>query len=190
MTTQPQAIVVGVGSEQGVGAALARRFAREGLGVIVSGRTLDRLEKVVAAIIESGGQATPFVADATVEKDVVALFDYAAKSADARLDLVVFNAGNNVRQDLRTMPADLFESTWRVGTFGGFLVGREAARRLSAAGARNRHFHRRYSKFTRETTLHGVRFGEGWIALISSVNGARVRSSRRSCRACRHRWRH
>lgn len=134
MTTQPQAIVVGVGSEQGLGAALARRFAREGLRVIVSGRTLDRLEKVVAAIIESGGQATPFVADATVEKDVLALFDYAAKSADARLDLVVFNAGNNVRQDLRTMPADLFESTWRVGTFGGFLVGREAARRLVPQG--------------------------------------------------------
>jgi len=36
------AVVVGVGSSAGLGAALARRFANEGLRVIVAGRTAAR----------------------------------------------------------------------------------------------------------------------------------------------------
>jgi NAD(P)-dependent dehydrogenase (short-subunit alcohol dehydrogenase family) len=130
---QRTAIVVGVGSEQGLGAALARRFAGEGHRVIVSGRTEAKIAQVVRAIVDRGGTAEAFTADATIESDVVALFDFAQASGDA-VDLVVFNAGNNVRHDFRTMPAELFEQTWRVAAFGGFLVGREAARRLVPSG--------------------------------------------------------
>ena len=128
-TLERAAIVVGVGSEQGLGAALARRFADEGRRVIVSGRTEAKIAQVVRAIVDRGGKAEAFTADATIESDVVALFDFAQASGRA-VDLVVFNAGNNVRHDFRTMPAELFEQTWRVAAFGGFLVGREAARRL------------------------------------------------------------
>jgi NAD(P)-dependent dehydrogenase (short-subunit alcohol dehydrogenase family) len=134
MTTLPgTAIVVGVGSEQGLGAAIARRFAAEGHRVIVSGRTKEKLAQVVGAIVDHGGKAEAFAADATIESDVAALFDFAEGSGHV-VDLVVFNAGNNVRHDFRTMPAELFEQTWRVATFGGFLVGREAARRLTPLG--------------------------------------------------------
>jgi NAD(P)-dependent dehydrogenase (short-subunit alcohol dehydrogenase family) len=129
-TLQRTAIVVGVGSQHGLGAALARRFAIEGHRVIVSGRTEEKIAEVVGAISDSGGKAEAFRADATVESEVVALFDFAQSSGHV-IDLVVFNAGNNVRHDFRTMPAELFEQTWRVATFGGFLVGREAARRLT-----------------------------------------------------------
>jgi NAD(P)-dependent dehydrogenase (short-subunit alcohol dehydrogenase family) len=129
-TLQPTAIVAGVGSQHGLGAALARRFAIEGHRVIVSGRTEEKIAEVASAIIDRGGNAEAFRADATVESDVVALFDFAQSSGHV-VDLVVFNAGNNVRHDFRTMPAELFEQTWRVATFGGFLVGREAARRLT-----------------------------------------------------------
>lgn len=132
-TLQGTAIVVGVGSQHGLGAALARRFAAEGHRVIVSGRTKEKIAKVVGAIADSGGKAETFAADATIESDVAALFDFAETSGHA-VDLVVFNAGNNVRHDFRTMPAELFEQTWRVATLGGFLVGREAARRLAPAG--------------------------------------------------------
>ncbi len=190
MTTLPQAIVVGVGSEHGLGAALARRFAREGLHVIVSGRTLDRLEKVVATIVESGGQASSFVADVTVEKDVIALFDHAGRSADATLDLVVFNAGNNVRQDFRTMPTELFEShlackyVWRIS-------GRaRSGTPVSAAEAREHHFHRRHRERGRQAAFHRFRCGKGRLALVITVNGMRVRSAWYPCCACRYRRRH
>jgi NAD(P)-dependent dehydrogenase (short-subunit alcohol dehydrogenase family) len=132
-TLQRTAIVVGVGSEQGLGAALARRFASEGHRVVVSGRTEAKLSRVVRAIVDSSGKAEVFTADATIESDVVALFDFAAGSSHI-VDLVAFNAGNNVRHDFRSMPAELFEQTWRVAAFGGFLVGREAARRLTPSG--------------------------------------------------------
>jgi NAD(P)-dependent dehydrogenase (short-subunit alcohol dehydrogenase family) len=130
---QRTAIVVGVGSEQGLGAALARRFASEGHRVIVAGRTEAKIARVVRAIVDKGGKAEALTADATIESDVVALFDFAQASGNV-VDLVVFNAGNNVRHDFRTMPAELFEQTWRVAAFGGFLVGREAARRLVPSG--------------------------------------------------------
>jgi NAD(P)-dependent dehydrogenase (short-subunit alcohol dehydrogenase family) len=130
-TLQRTAIIAGVGSEQGLGAALARRFAVEGHRVIVAGRTESKISQVARAIVDNGGKAEAFRADTTIEADVIALFDFAEASGHI-VDLVVFNAGNNVRHDFRTMPAELFEQTWRVATFGGFLVGREAARRLAS----------------------------------------------------------
>jgi NAD(P)-dependent dehydrogenase (short-subunit alcohol dehydrogenase family) len=132
---QRTAIVAGVGSEQGLGAALARRFAREGYRVIVAGRTEAKLTQAVRTITDVGGAAEPCKADVTVEADVVALFDRAEAGSPDGLDLVVFNAGNNAPHDFRTMPADFFEQTWRVATLGGFLVGREAARRLAPRGS-------------------------------------------------------
>jgi len=132
-TLQRTAIVVGVGSEQGLGAALARRFAVEGHRVIVAGRTESKVSQVARAIVNNGGNAEAFRADTTIESDVIALFDFAEASGHI-VDLVAFNAGNNVRHDFRTLPAELFEQTWRVATFGGFLVGREAARRLAPSG--------------------------------------------------------
>jgi NAD(P)-dependent dehydrogenase (short-subunit alcohol dehydrogenase family) len=132
-TLEHTAIIAGVGSEQGLGAALARRFAIEGYRVIVAGRTESKISQVARVIVDSGGKAEAFRADTTIEADVMALFDF-AEAFGHIVDLVVFNAGNNVRHDFRTMPADLFEQTWRVATFGGFLVGREAVRRLAPSG--------------------------------------------------------
>ncbi len=130
-----RALVVGVGAERGLGAALCRRFAREGLHVIGVGRTPERLAKTVAGIAAEGGSAEAIAADATRETDVIALFDKVlADAAGAPLDLVVFNAGINKAQDFRTLAAEDFEKFWRIGCFAGFLVGREAARRLVPQG--------------------------------------------------------
>lgn len=130
------AIVCGVGAEQGLGAALCRRFAAEGYHVLVAGRTPAKIEKVATAIVASGGSAEPVQTDITEETDVVRLFDRAMAPGNGRLpaDLVVYNAGNNRRIDFREVSARDFEKFWRVGCFGGFLVGREAARRLAPLG--------------------------------------------------------
>ena len=49
-----QAVVIGVGASNGLGGALARRFAKGGLEIVVAGRTLSKLETVVGEIIEAG----------------------------------------------------------------------------------------------------------------------------------------
>jgi Thiamine pyrophosphate enzyme, C-terminal TPP binding domain len=56
------------------------------------------------------------------------------------VDLIAYNAGNNRPIDFRDMTAEQFEDFWRVGCFGGFLVGREAARRLVPLGRGNPNF--------------------------------------------------
>lgn len=130
------AIVVGVGAELGLGAALCRRFAAENYHVLVAGRTPEKIAKVAAAITAAGGSAEAVQTDATKEDEVIRLFDRAFNPVDGRdpADLIVFNAGNNIRMDFREVPAALFEDLWRVGCFAGFLVGREAARRLVPLG--------------------------------------------------------
>ncbi len=133
---KPSAVVVGVGSERGVGGAVCRRFAREGYHVFVAGRTAAKIDQVVAGIVTAGGSAEAVVTDTTQETDVIRLFDRAMRP-DAGLapaDLVVFNAGNNALIDFQKLTAEQFEDFWRVGCFAGFLVGREAARRLVPLG--------------------------------------------------------
>lgn len=128
------AVVVGVGPEAGLGARLCERFAREGLHVLVAGRTAARVEGVAERIRARGGAATAVATDTTRETDVQRLFEAADAIAPGRLALVAFNAGNNAMKDFLEMDAAFFEDTWRVACFGGFLVGREAARRMVAQG--------------------------------------------------------
>ncbi|MFG1477981.1 SDR family NAD(P)-dependent oxidoreductase [Xanthobacter sp. V4C-4] len=128
------ALVVGVGPPAGLGAALARRFAREGLAVHLAGRTPARLEAVAADLRrETGAQVHAHVADATREQDVQALL--AAADGGGDLTLVAFNVGANAAAPLLELTADTFETLWRQNALAGFLVGREAARRMLPRGA-------------------------------------------------------
>jgi NAD(P)-dependent dehydrogenase (short-subunit alcohol dehydrogenase family) len=126
------AVVVGVGPSRGTGAASARRFAREGLHVFLAGRTAERLEAAAKEIEAAGGRATALVTDTTRAEDVVRLLDRA--QAAGPLELVLYNAGNNRIRPLLDMNDAFFEETWRLCCFGGFLVGREAARRMLSRG--------------------------------------------------------
>jgi NAD(P)-dependent dehydrogenase (short-subunit alcohol dehydrogenase family) len=127
--SQGTVVVVGVGAETGLGAGLARRFAREGLRVVVAGRTRERLCATAASICSSGGSVVVKVADASREADVIALFDEAAGEND--LELVVYNVGNNFAAPALETQTKLFEDLWRQNALGGFLVGREAVRQFA-----------------------------------------------------------
>ncbi len=122
------AVVVGVGASRGLGGALARRFAIEGLEVFLAGRTGAKLEALAAEIKDNGGRAVPVVTDATDETSVTHLFDAACAAGPPTI--AVYNAGNMRVGNLVEMDPLYFEETWRTTTFGGFLVGREAARRM------------------------------------------------------------
>lgn len=135
MARPPKAAVIGVGADAGLGAALCRRFAKEGHHVLVCSRTKERIEQIAAGIEKAGGQATAVATDATNEDDIIRLFDLAMTDDDSGpADLVVFNAGNNARHDLDSMAAAFFEDVWRTRCLGGFLTGREASRRFGALG--------------------------------------------------------
>lgn len=79
------------GSTRGIGRSIAEMFAREGAAVAVTGRTVDRGEKVVAGIRDAGGDAEFFALDITDEASVHDVMDAAAERF-GKLDVLINNA--------------------------------------------------------------------------------------------------
>lgn len=132
MTTRPNvALVAGVG--EGLGGAIARRFARGGHPTVLVARNADRLARIAAGIEAAGGRGIAYVADLREESAVAKLFDD-VESEIGPIGVAVFNTGANYRASILDTPADMFEKVWRLGCYAGFLVGREAARHMVPRG--------------------------------------------------------
>ncbi len=130
------AIVVGAGP--GLGAALGKRFAAAGMPVALCSRGKDNLDAVVARVSgEAGpdaGSVSAWPVDARDEAAVADLF--ARVEADlGPIALAVYNAGAWFNASILDLPAEMYEKVWRLSAFAGFLVGREAARRMAPRGA-------------------------------------------------------
>jgi NAD(P)-dependent dehydrogenase (short-subunit alcohol dehydrogenase family) len=119
------ALVVGAGDA--TGGAIARRFAREGFIACVTRRQADKLEPLVQAIRDGGGEAHGFGSDARDEAAVSELVT-AIERDIAPLEVVVFNIGANVRFAVTETTERVYRKVWEMGALAGFLVGREAAR--------------------------------------------------------------
>src|SRR3989304_1164080 len=131
MAEEKTALVVGAGDA--TGGAIARRFAREGYIACVTRRHVDKLAALVAAIEAEGGSAHAFGSDARKEEEVVALFAQIEKEI-APVEVAVFNIGANVRFPITETTARVYYKVWEMGCFGGFLIGREAARSMLPRG--------------------------------------------------------
>lgn len=128
MTDRKTALIVGVGASQGLGAASARRFAREGFHVVIVGRTQGKLDEVVHEIKAAKGSVEAIVADASNEEDAKRIV--ATADRNNNLTLALHNAGSNRFDAFLDLPKDAFEQLWREHTLGGFLIGREVARKM------------------------------------------------------------
>ncbi|WP_181019746.1 SDR family NAD(P)-dependent oxidoreductase [Nonomuraea typhae] len=83
------AVVIGAGT--GIGAAVARRFAREGLALTLVARAQDTLEAVARTLSPSGVPVTCLRADSADEPALRAALDTAAERHGLP-DVVVYNA--------------------------------------------------------------------------------------------------
>ncbi|NWG70480.1 MAG: SDR family NAD(P)-dependent oxidoreductase [Parvularculaceae bacterium] len=124
-----------VGAGDGLGGAVARAFAGEGLVACVTRRPrhLDQLEALAADIGRSGGEARAFGVDARDEQETVALIDCIEKEVGP-LEVAVFNVGANVRFGVLETTSQVYRKVWEMAAFAGFLMGREAARVMLARG--------------------------------------------------------
>ena len=119
------ALIIGAGS--GIGAAVARRFAREGLICCCVRRSDgEKLDALVSDINASGGRALAIQADATCEDAVAHAVTLA--HAEAPLQFALYNLGANVghRTTAKTT-ARVFEQAWRMGALGALHLARAAA---------------------------------------------------------------
>ncbi len=120
------ALIVGAGA--GLSAALARRFAQEGMRIALAARSAEKLSGLAA---ETGARA--YAADCSEPSGVDQVFSAVAADIGAP-DLVVYNPSFRTRGPIAELdPADV-ERALRVTCFGGFLVGQAAARGMLAKG--------------------------------------------------------
>jgi meso-butanediol dehydrogenase / (S,S)-butanediol dehydrogenase / diacetyl reductase len=124
--------IVITGASRGIGAALARRFAREGGAVVVSANE-SACEEVAADIVASGGKAVAKLADVTSRKDVQALYD-AAEQAFGEVDVSVQNAGIITIARIEAMTESEWDKVMEVNTKGVFLCCQEAIARFRKHG--------------------------------------------------------
>jgi NAD(P)-dependent dehydrogenase (short-subunit alcohol dehydrogenase family) len=125
-------LVVGVGASQGLGAAVARRFAREGLAVAIAGRNAEKLEATRAELAGSGATVVSVVGDASDAADA-RRFVEAAQGLGA-LEVVVHNAGSNRPAPFLKVSEEHFASHWREHALGGFQTAQAALPALLARG--------------------------------------------------------
>lgn len=125
-------IVLGAGASRGVGGALGRRFAERGHHVIMTGRTVAKVELLAGEISAAGGSAESLQVDVTSEADLDALFDHAKTRGP--LAAVLYNAGNNAIIPFEQLEPETVEQFWRVGCFGAFLAAKRAIPLLEKQG--------------------------------------------------------
>jgi len=108
---KPRALVTGASS--GIGAAFARRLARDGRELILVARTLDRLEELATELRERDGHTVTVVAaDLTKPAELHKVEEQVA--SDTALDLLVNNAGFGTIGRFATLDPDREEEEVRL----------------------------------------------------------------------------
>ena len=82
------------GSSRGIGAAIAKRFAREGARVVVHGRDEQALSAIVGEIEQSGGKAIHVTADVTKFAEIETMRGDVERALGP-IDILVANAGGS-----------------------------------------------------------------------------------------------
>jgi NAD(P)-dependent dehydrogenase (short-subunit alcohol dehydrogenase family) len=126
------ALIVGVGPPRGLGAAIARRFAREGFRTTVMGRSQEKVDATLQDLRESGADAEAVVGDVTDEARVRRVV--AGADGAAPLEAAIFNAGGNWPQSFLNMDGAFLENMWRVNALAGFYFAKAAIEAMLPRG--------------------------------------------------------
>jgi NAD(P)-dependent dehydrogenase (short-subunit alcohol dehydrogenase family) len=120
------ALIVGTGP--GISASLARSLAGAGVQVALAARNVQKLDALVQ---DTGAQA--FAADASDPASVAQLFDQVSQRIGGP-EIVIYNAGARAHGALADLDPDTVQKAIAITAFGGFLVTRQAARRMLPQG--------------------------------------------------------
>lgn len=122
-------VVIVTGGTSGMGKAMAKVFAENGMKVVVAARNAEAGEKTVAELKALGGDAAFFKANVSDPESVKSLVDYAVEKY-GRLDGICNNAGFGTRErPIHEIPLEEYNaviSTDQSGVFYGTKYAAEA----------------------------------------------------------------
>jgi NAD(P)-dependent dehydrogenase (short-subunit alcohol dehydrogenase family) len=116
------AAVVGVGP--GLGAAIARRFGREGFDIALMARGVDRLDLVRRDIENAGRRVLAVSVDATDSSSVKEAFELVRDELGPP-NVLVYNAGAFKMGGLLEVEDEEFERCWKANCAGAFYAARQ-----------------------------------------------------------------
>ncbi|MGA2292950.1 SDR family NAD(P)-dependent oxidoreductase, partial [Bradyrhizobium sp.] len=162
--TRGRGVAILVGAGDAIGAAVARRFAEGGYTVCICRRDAAKSQGLVDELKAAGRDVHALSVDARQEVEVQRLFAEVENNMGP-IEVCLFNAGSNVNKPLLDTTEKLFFKAWELACYGGFLVGREAARVMLPRG-------RGTILFTGATA--SIRGGAGFAAFASAKFGLRA----------------
>ncbi len=127
MTEKRVAIVTG--GSRGIGAAIVKRLAGDGLHVVAVARNLEKLRAVTDEINSAGGSAEPIVCDIADPAALAAMIEQVG-DAHGRLDVLVNNAGITKDGLLLRMSDEDFDTVIDTNLKSAFVAIRAAARTM------------------------------------------------------------
>ena len=113
------------GASMGIGRAIARGLAAEGVKVAIAARRTELLETLSTEIIAAGGPAPAIIAQDIMAEDAAARLAEAATAALGPIDILVNNAGGS-----RVLPIDAPEEKWEEAMTLNFTRPRQIAHAL------------------------------------------------------------
>src|SRR5207244_4666796 len=115
------------GASYGVGAAGALALARAGFDVAVTATRAENLKDTLAKLVDTGAKAIPVVLDLRAPDSIAQAF-VAVTSAFGALDLLVNNAGTNLRKRAAEVTPAEWDAVFAVNVTGTFLLTQQAGR--------------------------------------------------------------
>lgn len=126
-------IALVTGAAAGIGRAISVCFAAEGARVYLADVDEATCQAAAAAITAAGGDAIPLVADVSRGQDVTQLFRRISGEA-GRIDVLLNNAGINVRSDFRHLTDADWVRLREVNLDGAIRIARDGLPLLQASG--------------------------------------------------------
>ncbi|WP_247000756.1 SDR family NAD(P)-dependent oxidoreductase [Halosolutus gelatinilyticus] len=125
--------VIVTGSTRGLGKRIATRFAENGDNAVICSRSIEDCERVVDSIEANGGSAHAVEVDVSEKPSVETLIDETVDRF-GRLDVLVNNAGINIRGPAEEISPEDWQQVVDVNLTGSFFCAQAAGARMIEQG--------------------------------------------------------